>query len=57
MAVASVAKDASNYIPAAPILLPEGPWQQVSNSFSKGPVFFVLLIVELMYTFYSNEMR
>ncbi|XP_019169150.1 PREDICTED: arginine biosynthesis bifunctional protein ArgJ, chloroplastic isoform X4 [Ipomoea nil] len=29
MAVASVAKEASNYIPAAPILLPEGPWQQI----------------------------
>nr|GMD06983.1 arginine biosynthesis bifunctional protein ArgJ, chloroplastic isoform X1 [Ipomoea batatas] len=29
MTVASVAKEASNYIPAAPILLPEGPWQQI----------------------------
>ncbi|KAL6520978.1 hypothetical protein OROGR_017547 [Orobanche gracilis] len=27
-AALSVAEDLSNYIPAAPILLPEGPWRQ-----------------------------
>lgn len=30
-AVASTANEAWNYIPAAPIYLPEGPWKQVRN--------------------------
>lgn len=30
-AAVSVGEDVSTYIPAAPILLPEGPWHQVSN--------------------------
>lgn len=30
-AAVSVGEDVSKYIPAAPILLPEGPWHQVSD--------------------------
>lgn len=29
LAMSSVASDASNYLPMAPILLPDGPWDQV----------------------------
>lgn len=36
--VASTANEAWNYIPAAPIYLPEGPWNQVRNC---GGVFSI----------------
>ncbi|KAL2509404.1 Arginine biosynthesis bifunctional protein ArgJ [Forsythia ovata] len=38
-AALSVANDASNYIPAAPILLPEGPWQQVPGGVTAAKGF------------------
>ncbi|OIT18801.1 arginine biosynthesis bifunctional protein argj, chloroplastic [Nicotiana attenuata] len=34
LAVTSMSKEASNYIPAAPIFLPEGPWQQVRDFYT-----------------------
>lgn len=33
---ATISVSAGNYIPAAPILMPEGPWQQVLNFFFSG---------------------
>ncbi|KAL3531843.1 hypothetical protein ACH5RR_005364 [Cinchona calisaya] len=35
----SAVKDASNYIPAAPILLPEGPWQQIPGGVTAAKGF------------------
>ncbi|XP_073152881.1 arginine biosynthesis bifunctional protein ArgJ, chloroplastic isoform X1 [Henckelia pumila] len=38
-AASSIAKDASSYIPAAPILLPEGPWQQIPGGVAAAKGF------------------
>ncbi|KAK6140275.1 hypothetical protein DH2020_025971 [Rehmannia glutinosa] len=38
-AAISVAEDVSNYIPAAPILLPEGPWNQIPGGVTAAKGF------------------
>ncbi|XP_031259849.1 arginine biosynthesis bifunctional protein ArgJ, chloroplastic [Pistacia vera] len=38
-AVSSSLKEASNYIPAAPILLPEGPWKQIPGGVTAAEGF------------------
>ncbi|KAL6534261.1 hypothetical protein OROHE_013186 [Orobanche hederae] len=38
-AALSVAEDMSNYIPAAPILLPEGPWRQIPGGVTAAKGF------------------
>ncbi|GER54356.1 arginine biosynthesis bifunctional protein ArgJ [Striga asiatica] len=38
-AALSVTKDVSNYIPAAPILLPEGPWNQIPGGVTAAKGF------------------
>ncbi|XP_075517344.1 LOW QUALITY PROTEIN: arginine biosynthesis bifunctional protein ArgJ, chloroplastic [Primulina tabacum] len=38
-ATSSIAKDVSSYIPAAPILLPEGPWQQIPGGVAAAKGF------------------
>ncbi|XP_006341058.1 arginine biosynthesis bifunctional protein ArgJ, chloroplastic isoform X1 [Solanum tuberosum] len=37
--VISMSKEASNYIPAAPIFLPEGPWQQIPGGVTAAKGF------------------
>jgi len=43
----SSTSEASNYIPAAPIFLPEGPWQQVSlaHYLFQGSRFYCLTVI------------
>lgn len=43
-AAVSVGEDVSKYIPAAPILLPEGPWHQVSNRRRNLRIFHALSV-------------
>ncbi|KAI5682286.1 hypothetical protein M9H77_03514 [Catharanthus roseus] len=38
-AASSMANEASNYIPAAPIFLPEGPWQQIQGGVTAAKGF------------------
>lgn len=42
ISASATVKEASNYIPAAPILLPEGPWKQVMNLISETELLFVM---------------
>lgn len=38
-ATSSIAKDVSSYIPAAPIFLPEGPWEQIPGGVAAAKGF------------------
>ncbi|XP_010687828.2 arginine biosynthesis bifunctional protein ArgJ, chloroplastic isoform X1 [Beta vulgaris subsp. vulgaris] len=39
VSMASIATDASSYIPAAPILIPEGPWEQIPGGVTAAKGF------------------
>lgn len=65
--MASIATDASSYIPAAPILIPEGPWEQVTAIYvlsiptrkylHVGQLFSSCIYVFLIYLHFSIKLN